>query len=101
VPCPRPTPTPAPYGGDGIADIWDPYDAIFSASGYDCAVMALVAAAPGDPTALTLAAYNAGPFAVIRHHGIPPYPETQRYVRTILARARRWPPMPPHSREVE
>lgn len=32
-----------------------------------------------------LAAYNAGPGAVKRHGGVPPYPETQRYVRRILS----------------
>lgn len=33
-----------------------------------------------------LAAYNAGPEAVERHGGIPPYRETQGYVRAILGR---------------
>lgn len=33
---------------------------------------------------LALAAYNAGPEAVERHEGVPPYDETQHYVRVIL-----------------
>lgn len=38
----------------------------------------------GD-TALALAAYNAGESAVLKFNGIPPYRETQNYVKKILS----------------
>jgi soluble lytic murein transglycosylase-like protein len=40
----------------------------------------------GGDVKLALAAYNAGPAAVRRHGGVPPYAETQAYVTAILGR---------------
>jgi len=39
----------------------------------------------GGDVSLALAAYNAGPGAVEQAGGVPPYPETHRYVSAVLA----------------
>lgn len=39
----------------------------------------------GNNVKLALAAYNAGETAVNKYNGIPPYPETENYVRLVLA----------------
>lgn len=75
--------------GDGKADPFDPYDALKTQAVYMCALVPSVkpiAQSTGKPiTDLLLAAYNAGPGAVQRFNGIPPYPETQAYVARINA----------------
>ncbi|MDH6126323.1 bifunctional lytic transglycosylase/C40 family peptidase [Kitasatospora sp. GP82] len=81
----------ATYGtdgdGDGKADIWNPADAIASAATYDCALAKDVSQVPGDKQGNLLAAYNAGPYAVIKAGGVPAYSETQGYVRSIRSLA--------------
>ena len=39
---------------------------------------------------LAIAAYNAGPEAVEKYGGIPPYPETQHYVTSVLGSLQRY-----------
>ena len=69
--------------GDGKKDVWDPQDAIPSAASYDCKLASYVKDVPGNLTENMLASYNAGAYAVIKYGGVPPYRETQNYVKTI------------------
>jgi len=69
--------------GDGKRDVWDPDDAIPSAASYNCSLAESLRGVPGDPTDNMLAAYNAGPYAVLKYGGVPPYRETQNYVKVI------------------
>lgn len=60
-----------------------PFDNLRGTSTY---LKSLVNHFAGRPNAVTLAiaGYNAGPKAVERYHGIPPYAETQNYVVKVL-----------------
>ncbi|MFF3748593.1 C40 family peptidase [Streptomyces kronopolitis] len=73
--------------GDGKRDVWDPEDAIPSSAKYLCGIAKDVKDVPGNKQDNILAAYNAGTGAVIKYGGVPPYKETQNYVRTISALA--------------
>jgi hypothetical protein len=76
--------------GNGVASPFEPEDAIPAAARYDCGLAAQIASVSGDGAALMLAAYNAGPGAVLGFGGIPPFEETQNYVQVILALAASW-----------
>jgi soluble lytic murein transglycosylase-like protein len=64
----------------GLADPFDPAANIAAGARH---LSSLLARFDND-LALALAAYNAGEGAVLRHGGIPPYPETERYVARVL-----------------
>jgi membrane-bound lytic murein transglycosylase B len=66
---------------DGIASVYDPQDSIYAAAALVRDLKAIV----GNNPKLILAAYNAGPGNVARYRGVPPFPETQAYVRAGLA----------------
>ena len=63
----------------GVADPFDPRQNIFAGAQY---LRFLLDLFQGD-VGLALAGYNAGENAVARYKGIPPYKETQNYVRKI------------------
>ena len=61
----------------------DPLDPYQSASGASFYLASLLERFGGD-LSLALAAYNAGPGNVQKYGGIPPFPETQNYVQSVL-----------------
>lgn len=61
----------------------DPTDPTQNARGGAAYVRQMLDTFDGDLT-LALAAYNAGPEAVRRHNGVPPFAETQAYVASVL-----------------
>jgi soluble lytic murein transglycosylase-like protein len=63
--------------------VHDPYDADENLRGGTTYLAQLIDAFPSS-LEMALAAYNAGPGAVERHRGVPPYPETIDYVRRVM-----------------
>jgi soluble lytic murein transglycosylase-like protein len=65
----------------GVEDSYDAYQNIMGGAKY---ISQLLEKYDGD-IALAAAAYNAGPGAVSQYDGIPPYEETQNYVKKVLS----------------
>lgn len=67
--------------GLGVLDPFDPLQNLRGGAKY---LKGMIDRFGGD-VSLALAAYNAGPNAVKKYNGIPPYAETQNYVKKIMA----------------
>lgn len=74
---------PATAASLGVTDATDPAQAIDGGAKYLKQQLDRF----GGDAAKALAAYNAGPGAVAKHGGIPPYAETQNYVQKVLGYA--------------
>jgi len=77
---------PATAQGLGVSDPYDPAQSIDAGARY---LRGQLDRYHGD-VRLALAAYNAGPGAVAQYGGVPPYPETQRYVAAVLENMQRF-----------
>lgn len=71
---------PATGRGLGVTNPFDPEQSIDAGARYLKEGLKKF----GGDERLALAAYNAGPGAVKKHGGIPPYKETQEYVRKVM-----------------
>jgi hypothetical protein len=80
---------PATANQFSVPDVFDPVSNVLGAANFIDYLRNRIGAAFGVYNLPELlAAYNAGPGAVERFNGIPPYQETQHYVREVLSKYR-------------
>ncbi len=72
---------PGTANGLGVTNAYDPAQNVWGGTKY---IKGLLERFNGD-TKRAVAAYNAGPGAVEKYDGVPPYAETQNYVQNVLA----------------
>jgi soluble lytic murein transglycosylase-like protein len=72
---------PGTAAGLGVTDAYDPAQNVAGGTKY---IKGLLQRFNGD-VRLAVAAYNAGPGAVEKYGGVPPYAETQNYVQNVLS----------------
>ena len=72
---------PATAQGLGVTNAYDAEQNIYGGTKYLKGLMDRF----DNNKELALAAYNAGPNAVKKYNGIPPYRETQNYVKNVMA----------------
>jgi soluble lytic murein transglycosylase-like protein len=65
----------------GVKKVFNPKDNIMGGTKYLKKLLGQF----NQNTKWALAAYNAGPTAVIKYNGIPPYKETKRYVKKVMS----------------
>ena len=90
----------SPHGARGLGQLmpttaarlgvnpWDPSQNLRGASAYLRSLVNRFAGRGVNAMRDAIGAYNAGPHAVEKYRGIPPYHETQRYVTKVLAQWR-------------
>jgi soluble lytic murein transglycosylase-like protein len=72
---------PGTANGLGVTNAYDPAQNVWGGTKY---IKGLLDRFGGD-VRRAVAAYNAGPGAVEKYNGVPPYAETQNYVQNVLA----------------
>lgn len=71
---------PATAESLGVNDPFDPVQNIRGGTRY----LSELIEKYNNNLALALSAYNAGPGSVAKYKGVPPYPETQRYIERVM-----------------